>query len=151
MKMITRKITHLLATTAVAVVFQFSGGLNGGTFQGVSKAQAQGNLMYSRGYGYCDAKKVASVWNISISQAKAVIDDKIRNNRENLLRADIANSRTGCSWSEVQITYRDAENLARYWGISTNDAKTKAKAFVNDWGKKRFRDWARRQAGVRLS
>ncbi len=136
-----KKITHLLASTAVAIVMQ------------LSPVHAQNNtqLIYQYGYGYCDAKRVAAVWNVGIGQAKTIIANKIRSNLTNLIDQDIRNSNAWCSWNEVEISYNDAQQLANYWGITVNKAKDKAKDLVNQRGKKSFRNWASQRAGINLS
>lgn len=154
MNTITKKITHLLTTTALAVVLQFSSGISP---EGLtSSAQAETNQadvrrMFSQGYGYCDAKKVAGAWNISVFEAKAVIGRKIRERKQNLILRDIKNSGVFCNWSEVEVTYADAEKLGGYWGVSTNKAKSKAKVLINERGKKGFRNMILQNSGPSLS
>lgn len=90
-------------------------------------------------YGYCDAKKVAAVWNNSIFEAKAVIGNKIMQNIQHLVDQDIASARwVGCSWDETELTYEDALKLAEFWDRSPSSAKQKAAAMASEMGVKRM-------------
>lgn len=91
-------------------------------------------------YGYCDAKKIAKVWGGSIDAAKAIIGQKILNNLQSLADADIASTRSSvrCDWGDTQLSYEDAEKLAKVWGRSVESAKTKATRLVSEMGNKKF-------------
>lgn len=90
-------------------------------------------------YGYCDAKKVAAVWNNSVFQAKAVIGNKIIQNLQHLIDQDIASARgVGCTWEETELTYEDALKLAEYWDRSPSSAKQKAASMASEMGVKRM-------------
>ncbi len=90
-------------------------------------------------YGYCDAKKVAAVWNNSVFQAKAVIGNKIMQNLQHLVDRDIASARwVGCSWEDTELSYEDALRLAEYWDRSPTSAKQKAAAMASEMGVKRM-------------
>ena len=145
-----RIFTRFLTATALALVLQSQAGL----FVDGAQAQSAAALAYQRSdYGYCDAKKVAAVWGVSIGDAKVVIGNKILGNRTHLINADIASTRNTvrCGWAELEMTYQDAVEMARYWNIQPHEAKLKAERFVSEDGKKVFREWFRAQTGYRLS
>lgn len=108
-----------------------------------AKAQKEDFAAYDNSnYGFCDAKKVAHVWKKNIGEAKAIIGAKIRANIEALIQQDIRSTANSvqCSWVETDLSFNDAEKLARYWGRSIGDAKTKAKIMVSEHGTHRFRE-----------
>ncbi len=80
-------------------------------------------------YTYCDAKLVAGVWSISITQAKAEIGMKIQNGIESnipLILRDARNAGYACEWADTPHNYNDAEKLAKLWGYADPaDAKAK--------------------------
>jgi hypothetical protein len=92
-------------------------------------------------YGYCDAKKIAKVWGGSIEAAKAVIGQKILSNLQSLADTDIASTQNSvhCDWGDTELSYEDAEKLAKVWGRSVEGAKTKATRLVSEMGNKKFR------------
>ncbi|WP_373236396.1 hypothetical protein [Cohaesibacter celericrescens] len=107
------------------------------------QAQAQNAELraYSNSlYGFCDAKKVASVWNKGIGDAKAIIGGKILGNLTHLIDADIASTRNSvrCSYADTQLQYKDAEKLGQHWGVSANQAKTMAATKMSATGTKLF-------------
>lgn len=103
-------------------------------------AQDAWGVYAASNYGYCDAKKVASVWNKNTDGAKVVIGNKILSQLQHLVDQDIASTalRVRCSWAETQLSYADAQKLGRYWGRSTAEAKNKAASLMSEWGSKKF-------------
>ncbi|WP_297737114.1 hypothetical protein [uncultured Maricaulis sp.] len=101
---------------------------------------AQLDLFFSSEYGYCDARKVAHVWNTDPFSAKAIIGGKIANGLTNLVDADIASTagRVSCEWGELGLTWDQAVALADYWGRSPGEAKAKAGDIASDLGHKGF-------------
>ena len=91
-------------------------------------------------YGYCDAKKIAKVWGGSIGAAKVVIGEKILNNLQSSADAFIASTQNSvrCDWGDTELSYEDAEKLAKVWGRSVEGAKTKATRLVSEMGNKKF-------------
>lgn len=107
----------------------------------ISSVSAQANqalsTYYSSLYGYCDAKKIAAVWQTSIDNAKVVIGNKILGNLQHLADADIASARhVGCNWDETELTFEDALKLAHYWDRSPDSAKQKAAQIASRKGTK---------------
>lgn len=90
-------------------------------------------------YGYCDAKKIASVWGQSIFEGKLTLARKILGDITELADADIASaSNVRCDWSEAELTFADAERLAAYWGHTVDSAKSKVADLMTEMGHKRF-------------
>lgn len=109
--------------------------MNGG-----ASASPAGDAYASSIYDYCDAKKIAAVWNTSVSQAKVVIGQKILGNLISLLEQDIASAgRVRCNLDDIGLSYQDAEKLASYWGRSVQDAKQKAEDLASQHGGGKFR------------
>ena len=95
----------------------------------------------SSGYGYCDAKKIASVWGESDPyQGKLILGNKVLTGQEHLADADIASTRlsVGCAWTETELTYEDAQQLGAYWGETVEDAKSKAASYMSQTGYRKF-------------
>lgn len=92
-------------------------------------------------YGYCDAKKVAAVWNRSIFNSKVIIGEKVVAGAANLINQDIANTngRVFCSWEETDLSYNDAVRLANIWAVQPHEAKVKAERWVSQLGTRKFR------------
>lgn len=102
-------------------------------------------------YGYCDAKKIASVWNVDFYQGKLVLGRKILSGLTHLADSDIASTRNRvyCSWQETDLSYADAVALGNFWGRPAHEAKQKVEQMTSETGTKRFReDMAR--VGFRL-
>ena len=97
-------------------------------------------IFFNSAYGYCDALKVADVWNVGIDEAKAVIGNKISNGWTDLLDVDIASTSDSvtCSWLDTGLTFADAMALADYWGLDVNKAKVRAAGEASQLGFKRF-------------
>ncbi|MBN03551.1 hypothetical protein [Ponticaulis sp.] len=90
-------------------------------------------------YGFCDAKKIASVWGQSIWEGKMTLANKVRAGLTDLADADIASAEgVRCDWSEAELTYADATQLASYWGNSIEEAKSKVADLMSGMGHKRF-------------
>jgi hypothetical protein len=106
-----------------------------------ASAQSAADDAYARSdYGYCDAKKVASVWHQSINDAKTTIGNKILTHLENLLDQDIASTsrRVRCDWEDIGLRFQDAQKLGKIWGLSPGDAKTKAERLATQMGGRKF-------------
>jgi hypothetical protein len=103
---------------------------------------AASQAYYNSAYGYCDAKKIAYVWNVGVDQAKAVIGNKVLANLQHLADGYIqrARGRVFCDYGDTELSYADAEKLGRYWGRPTHEAKQKATQMVSEMGNKRFRE-----------
>ena len=101
---------------------------------------AQIDLFFASDYGYCDARKVAHVWNTDPFSAKAIIGGKIANGLTSLVDADIASTagRVSCDWGELGLGWDQALALANYWGRSPGEAKAKAGVIASDLGHKGF-------------
>lgn len=93
------------------------------------------------GYGYCDAKKVAAVWNRNIGQAKVIIGRKIVAGLRNLVNQDIASTagRVNCSFQESGFDYNDAVRLSQLWNIGIGQAKDKIQYNTSQMGTRKFR------------
>ncbi|MDF1680630.1 hypothetical protein [Ponticaulis sp.] len=90
-------------------------------------------------YGFCDAKKIASVWGQSVWEGKMTLANKVRAGLTDLADADIASADgVRCDWSEAELTYADATQLASYWGNSVDEAKSKVADLMSGMGHKRF-------------
>lgn len=94
---------------------------------------------HNSAYKYCDAKKIAAAWNITINGAMTLIGNKL--NGANVVGAksilDSAISRTSgtrCTYRETEVSYSDAQLLAGYWGRSVSDAKSKIVDIASDKG-----------------
>ena len=98
------------------------------------------DLFFASDYGYCDARKVAHVWNTDPFSAKAIIGGKIANGLTSLVDADIASTagRVSCDWGELGLGWDQALALANYWGRSPGEAKAKAGVIASDLGHKGF-------------
>lgn len=133
------KIIKVLALVLAVQGLPF---LNPESAQAQSARQAV-DTFYADGYGYCDAVKVASVWQTDIGNAKVIIGQKVINGLRHLIDADIAgtNGRVRCAWPETGLSYADAETLANIWQVQPHEAKTKAEYYVSQMGTKKFRDW----------
>ena len=109
---------------------------------GISQANEQVylDLFFRSNYGYCDARKVAQVWNTGILEAKAVIGGKIAGGLTHLIDADIASTggSAPCIWDDLGLEYDHAVALAQQWGRSPWDAKAKAATMATEMGHKRF-------------
>lgn len=92
-------------------------------------------------YGYCDAMKLAQVWNIETSQAKLAIGRKVQGGMTERIDLDIASTANSvsCSWGETSLTLNDATALASFWGVPIGDAKQKAANYASRWGTKGLR------------
>ncbi|GEM_PF-5566917 len=92
-------------------------------------------------YGYCDAKKIASVWNVDEYQGKLVLGRKILSGLTHLADQDIASTRNRvyCSWPETELSYADAVALGNFWGRPAHEAKQKVQQMTSETGVKRFR------------
>jgi hypothetical protein len=91
-------------------------------------------------YDYCDAKKIAAVWNTSVGQAKVVIGQKILGNLTGALNQDIQSAtHVRCDLNDIGLSYQDAEKLANYWGRTVGDAKGKAIDIASRYGGAKFR------------
>ncbi len=101
---------------------------------------AQLDLFFASEYGYCDARKVAHVWNTDPFSAKAIIGGKIANGLTDLVDADIISTsgRVACDWGELGLGWDQAVALANYWGRSPGEAKAKAGVIASDLGHKGF-------------
>jgi hypothetical protein len=98
------------------------------------------DLYFASEYGYCDARKVADVWNTDTFSAKAIIGGKIANGLTDLVDTDIASTsgRVACDWGELGLDWDQAVALANYWGRSPGEAKAKAGDIASDLGHKGF-------------
>lgn len=127
------KLTRRVAFTAVTLMLP---ALNFAAY-----AQSSATNAYAQSlYGYCDAKKVASVWKSGVGEAKTIIGNKILGNLQNLIDADIASTRTRvtCSWDDTGLSFDDAMRLARFWGNDSIQAKQKAVELTTEMGNKKF-------------
>jgi len=97
-------------------------------------------MFFQSEYGYCDALKIAHVWGTDVGGAKTVIGQKIAGGITDLADADIAStaSTVQCNWVDTGLDFDDAQTLARFWGVSVGDAKTKATAYTSEWGNRGF-------------
>jgi hypothetical protein len=128
----------LAVATVVAVCPLLVGNAHSQSSPAGNEAALQ-TYFHSR-YGYCDAKKVASVWKTDVGGAKVVIGNKIRQRITGLVDQDIASaSGVRCAWEETDLTFQDARRLAAYWGRPIEAAKFKAANLVSDMGTKKFR------------
>lgn len=102
--------------------------------------KANEQAYFNSNYQFCDAKKIARVWNRDVYEGKLVIGAKIRAGLTNLADADIASTGRSvpCTYNEIGVTYDDAVKLAAYWGRTVPDAKAKAVALATDWGARAF-------------
>jgi hypothetical protein len=90
-------------------------------------------------YGYCDAKKLSSVWSNSIEEAKVVLGQKILNRIQHLSDWDISTAtNVGCSADEISLYPEDEQKLARFWGVSADQARAQAIGLINQMGEKQF-------------
>jgi hypothetical protein len=105
-----------------------------------SDRQAE-NAYYNSRYGYCDAKKIASVWGVDEYQGKIIIGNKILGGLTRLANQDIASTRNRvwCSWEESDLSYNDAEWLAGIWAVDTYSAKVKVERYISEMGTFKFR------------
>jgi hypothetical protein len=147
-----KKTTLLMLTSVGALVLVLQ--QDPVSFTGTAQAQSHSQQMFANSdYGYCDAKKVASVWNVGIGQAKVVIVNKILGNITHLIDADIASTagRVHCSWEDLQMSYNDAVALGNFWGRQAYEAKSKASAMATQMGKKKLLQLILRENGYRVS
>ena len=147
-----RKKTLSMLTTVGALILV----LQQSPIKFTEPAQAQSyahQTFANSDYGYCDAKKVASVWNVGLGQAKVVIGNKILGNLTHLIDADIARTagRVYCSWEDLQMSYNDAVALGNFWGRQPYEAKTKASNMATQMGKKKLLYLILRENGYRIS
>jgi hypothetical protein len=89
------------------------------------------NMFFNKGYGYCDARKLAKVWRTSPWQAKLIAGRKISWGNMSLLQQDWSRGvqifrRDGfnCGQGRLQnerrkFTYNDADRVARAWTKSS--------------------------------
>ncbi|NNJ76657.1 MAG: hypothetical protein HKP56_16035 [Anderseniella sp.] len=107
-----------------------------------SQAHAQDAMrtFFDRGgFNYCDAKLLGAYWGMDVTRAKVEGGQKILasgnqgiSNVKAALQAS-RGARNKCVWGDTQLSYRDAEKLAGYWGTSTPyDAKLKAADFYTN-------------------
>ena len=134
--MFKKKFAQGMAITATAASAQL--------FVAAAQAdQAELEAYGNSGYGWCDAKKVAAVWEQDIVEAKAIIGGKILSNLTHLIDADIASTGADvpCLWGEdIDLEYEDAEKLAAFWGTEVHEAKDQIQALVTDLGMKHFNE-----------
>ncbi|MCQ0990198.1 hypothetical protein [Jiella marina] len=133
------KLNRTTAAQIMAAIIPFLGVAgNADTANAISR---EDQAYASSPYDYCDAKKVAAVWGISVSRAKSVIGRKILQGNQRLLNADIDSTARSvrCSIVDIGLSYRDAEKLAAYWGRTSSDAKAKAAAIASQYGGGKFR------------
>ncbi|WP_323762859.1 hypothetical protein [Maricaulis sp.] len=126
---------QLSVTELAAITSAISAG------SGISQeTDAHRDLYFSSQYGYCDAMKVAQVWNTDTFRAKAIIGSKIAAGLTHLLDRDIASTAASvrCSWEDLGLEYAHAEALAAFWGSSPYDAKLTAGSMASSLGHKRF-------------
>ena len=105
-----------------------------------SEAERQ-NAYFQSGYQYCDARKIAAVWNTDGYGGKLVIGGKVLAGLTHLADADIASTgySVPCTWRDAGFTYDDAVRLAAFWGESIGDAKTKIIDYASQRGAWQFR------------
>lgn len=147
-----KKTTLSMLASVGALVLVLQQGPAG--FTGSAQAQSHSQQVFANSdYGYCDAKKVAAVWNVGIGKAKAVIGDKIIGNITHLIDADIASTagQVYCSWEDLQMSYNDAVALGNFWGRQPHEAKTKASNMATQMGKKELLQLILRENGYRIS
>ena len=112
-------------------------------YVGIAQAQSahQARTAFANSdYGYCDAKKVASVWSVGIGQAKVVIGNKVLGSLSHLIDADISSTsgRVRCSWEDLQMSYDDALALGNYWNRQPFEAKAKAANLASRSGQEKI-------------
>jgi hypothetical protein len=85
------------------------------------------SVFLGKGYNYCDAKLLAGFWGMSVDQAKSTGGEKITNGLNKNLKNMLVQARQQgrCDWSDTGYGYEDAQALAKYWGRSVPDAKSK--------------------------
>lgn len=87
------------------------------------------NAYANSGYNYCDAKIMGAFYGFDPYRGKLEIGAKIVNNISENIKDILSSSRNQgafCSWSDVPLSYQDAEALGGFWGISTDEAKARA-------------------------
>ena len=106
---------------------------------GPSEGMSDFDVYQGSNYGYCDAKKIASVWGQSVWEGKMTLANKIRAGLTDLADADIASADTvRCDWTDSELTYSDAAQLASYWGNNIEEAKSKVADLMSEMGHRRF-------------
>jgi hypothetical protein len=93
-------------------------------------ADADWDRYADSGYAYCDATILASMWGMSVEEAKSTIGSKLGWDdfeagkaavRDALKQARKQGKR--CSFHDTTFSYDDAAALAKYWGTSVAEAK----------------------------
>ena len=80
-------------------------------------------------YTYCDAKLVGALWGMSPYQGKIEIGTKIVGGYDENLVDILQSSRNNgfsCEWADTGLSYDNAEQLGRLWGVEPWDAKARA-------------------------
>lgn len=119
---------------AFALMFSASAGALAVTAPAPAMAQdgnetAFFNAYASSGYNYCDAKIMGAFYGFDPYKGKLEIGAKIVNNISENIKDILSSSRNQgafCSWSDVPLSYQDAETLGGFWGITTPEAKARA-------------------------
>jgi hypothetical protein len=90
-------------------------------------SQKDTQAFFKGGYTYCDAKLLASFWGVSTDQAKETGGSKIRDKNEKLLKSVLKDARkqSSCDFGDTQVSYEDAEVLAKFWGVDVGQSKDK--------------------------
>lgn len=92
------------------------------------------NAFFNSAYSYCDARTLAAVWGVEISEAKARIGAQLSGGPSSprvdaeLQRARKkarGGKRVACEYWETKYTFEDAEVLAGAWGLSLEEAKAR--------------------------
>lgn len=107
-----------------------------GTLAATTPAVAQGASEYEQvaafdrsGYNHCDVAMLAQVWGQSHYQSKLRLGQKILWGDEYYANQFLQQSRNRgnrCDWSNVPLTYSDAQRLAQVWSMDTWSAKMQA-------------------------
>ena len=82
------------------------------------------DAFFKSGYRYEDAERLAWFWGQTIVEAKSRIGRKVKWRNEKVLDSMLYNARGQWNWiRESPYIYQDAEALATFWGVSTEEAK----------------------------
>jgi hypothetical protein len=91
---------------------------------------------FTAGYTYCDAKLVASLWQIDIDSAKSAMGRKVVEGNQGLIAPLLTEARgvASCEWADLPYTFDDAVALGGAWGVAPDRAKVKAAAYYTAGG-----------------
>lgn len=97
-----------------------------------AKDPAKRCVFSDTGFSYADAEKLAKLWKMPITKAKALVEQKVTAGDSEVVRSQLggggrasnSDAEDARAWGTSGLSYCDAKVLSKYWQVSVAESKS---------------------------